>query len=89
MSASTAQKSFDLTNSILEISPQDEIYRFDVEENKRIDREAPWAKESVSLEISDIVLTFGYSPHYFKSCKISAVALIKMVHDFPVRRIIP
>jgi len=63
MSASTAQKSFDLTNSIHEISPQDEIYRFDVEENKRINREAPWTKD----------------PHYFKSCKISAVALIKMV----------
>ncbi|KAH6908788.1 JAB1/Mov34/MPN/PAD-1 ubiquitin protease-domain-containing protein [Coprinopsis sp. MPI-PUGE-AT-0042] len=30
---------------------------------KRINREAPWSKD----------------PHYFKSCKISAVALIKMV----------
>lgn len=25
-------------------------------------------------------LTIEYSPHFFKSCKISAVALIKMVH---------
>ncbi|KAG6909019.1 hypothetical protein DXG01_002405 [Tephrocybe rancida] len=46
-----------------EVSPQDEIYRFDIEEKKRLDREAPWTKD----------------PHYFKACKISAVALIKMV----------
>ncbi|RDB27560.1 COP9 signalosome complex subunit 5 [Hypsizygus marmoreus] len=63
MSSGTALQTFNLTNQILEVSPQDEIYRFDVEANKRINREAPWTKD----------------PHYFKSCKISAVALIKMV----------
>lgn len=26
-----------------------------------------------------------YSPHYFKTCKISAVALIKMVSDLVTR----
>ena len=62
-SAGVALQSFSLQNSILDISPQDEIYKFDAEENRRINREAPWAKD----------------PHYFKSCKISAVALIKMV----------
>ncbi|KAJ3512408.1 hypothetical protein NLJ89_g3542 [Agrocybe chaxingu] len=55
--------SFSLMNNITEISPQDEIYRFDAEANKKINREAPWAKD----------------PHYFKSCRISAIALIKMV----------
>ncbi|TFY80713.1 hypothetical protein EWM64_g3298 [Hericium alpestre] len=62
-SSDTALKSFSLTNDIRELSPQDEIYAFDVEANKRINREAPWAND----------------PHYFKTCKISAVALIKMV----------
>ncbi|KII84562.1 hypothetical protein PLICRDRAFT_179381 [Plicaturopsis crispa FD-325 SS-3] len=61
--AETAFKTFNLANDALEISPEDEIYKFDVEANKRINREAPWSKD----------------PHYFKSCKISAVALIKMV----------
>jgi len=59
----TAFQSFSLQNDILEIPPQDEIYRFDSDANKEINRQAPWAKD----------------PHYFKTCKISAVALIKMV----------
>ncbi|KAF8997757.1 JAB1/Mov34/MPN/PAD-1 ubiquitin protease-domain-containing protein [Cyathus striatus] len=63
MSSSTALQNFTLNNNILELTPQDEIYRFDADENRRINREAPWAKD----------------PHYFKSCKISAIALIKMV----------
>ncbi|KAG5636909.1 hypothetical protein H0H81_006444 [Sphagnurus paluster] len=63
MSSRTALQTFNLANEILEVSQQDEIYRFDPEENRRINQEAPWTKD----------------PHYFKSCKISAVALIKMV----------
>jgi hypothetical protein len=47
--ADTALKTFSLENDVLEISPQDEIYKFDSEEAKRIDREAPWSKESVSI----------------------------------------
>ncbi|KAI0037538.1 Mov34-domain-containing protein [Auriscalpium vulgare] len=62
-SSDTAFKSFSLTNDVLEVSPQDEIFKFDVEANKKLNREAPWSSD----------------PHYFKSCKISAVALIKMV----------
>jgi COP9 signalosome complex subunit 5 len=63
MSRGIALKSFSLSNNILEVLPQDEIYRFDAEANKKLNREAPWTKD----------------PHYFKSCKISAIALIKMV----------
>ncbi|KAF6756372.1 JAB1/Mov34/MPN/PAD-1 ubiquitin protease-domain-containing protein [Ephemerocybe angulata] len=63
MSSGTALQTFSLTNSIVEISPQDQIYKFDAAENQRINREAPWSKD----------------PHYFKLCRISAVALIKMV----------
>ncbi|KZT10221.1 Mov34-domain-containing protein [Laetiporus sulphureus 93-53] len=62
-SSSTAFKTFSLTNNILDLSPQDEIYRFDPEENRKILRDQPWVRD----------------PHYFKVCKISAVALIKMV----------
>ncbi|KAI0249754.1 Mov34-domain-containing protein [Lactifluus subvellereus] len=62
-SSDTALKTFSLTNDIREIAPQDEIYKFDVDANRRLNREQPWTSD----------------PHYFKTCKISAVALIKMV----------
>jgi len=58
-----ALQTFSIENDVLEISSQDEIYRFDEAANKQVNREAPWAQD----------------PHYFKTCKISAVALIKMV----------
>ncbi|KIJ63800.1 hypothetical protein HYDPIDRAFT_40823 [Hydnomerulius pinastri MD-312] len=63
MSSTTAFQTFSLTNQIFQVSPQDEIYAFDVEANKRILQQSPWEQD----------------PHYFKTCKISAVALIKMV----------
>ncbi|TEB22361.1 jun coactivator Jab1 [Coprinellus micaceus] len=63
MSGNVALQTFSLVNSITEISPQDEIYKFDAAENRRINQEEPWTKD----------------PHYFKLCRISAVALIKMV----------
>ncbi|KAF8908567.1 JAB1/Mov34/MPN/PAD-1 ubiquitin protease-domain-containing protein [Gymnopilus junonius] len=62
-SSHTALKTFSLENDIFEVSPQDEIYRFDAKADKQINDEQPWKKD----------------PHYFKSCKISAIALIKMV----------
>jgi len=76
-----ALQTFSIENDILEISPQDEIYRFDEAANKQINREAPWAQECVPFPSESFltVLTSGYSPHYFKTCKISAVAIIKMV----------
>ncbi|KZV94866.1 Mov34-domain-containing protein [Exidia glandulosa HHB12029] len=62
-SSHTALQTFSLTNDIVEISPDDAIYKYDQEENRRINNLAPWRND----------------PNYFKSCKISAVALIKMV----------
>jgi COP9 signalosome complex subunit 5 len=44
-SSDTALKTFSLTNDILEISPQDEIYKYDVEANRRLIREQPWTSE--------------------------------------------
>ncbi|GBE87458.1 Mov34-domain-containing protein [Sparassis latifolia] len=63
MSSSTALKTFSLVNDIRDVSPQDEIFKFDPEANRQLLRDSPWAQD----------------PHYFKVCKISAVALIKMV----------
>ncbi|KAH7882492.1 JAB1/Mov34/MPN/PAD-1 ubiquitin protease-domain-containing protein [Phlebopus sp. FC_14] len=61
--SNTAFQTFSLANQISEVSPQDEIYAFDADANKRILQQSPWDQD----------------PQYFKSCKISAVALIKMV----------
>ena len=47
MSSNTAFRTFSLANDVLEISPQDEIFRFDPEANRRLNREQPWAKECV------------------------------------------
>jgi COP9 signalosome complex subunit 5 len=44
-SSNTALKSFSLANDVLTVSPQDEIYKFDVEQNKKINKDAPWTKE--------------------------------------------
>lgn len=51
MTSSTAFKTFSLANDIFEVSPQDEIYSFDVEANKRINNEAPWNKEYVGMNM--------------------------------------
>ena len=50
-SSKMALQTFSIENDILEISPQDEIYRFDEAANKQINREAPWAQECVILSI--------------------------------------
>lgn len=62
-SSDIAFQTFSLANQISDVSPQDEIFAFDPEANKRILQQSPWEQD----------------PHYFKTCKISAVALIKMV----------
>ena len=45
MSKSTALQTFSLTNNILEVPPQDEIYRFDADANRKFNQEMPWTKE--------------------------------------------
>lgn len=56
-SSKMALQTFSIENDILEISPQDEIYRFDEAANKQINREAPWAQECVLFSI-----LFCYGP---------------------------
>lgn len=46
-SSNIALKTFSLENGILDLSAEDEIIGFDAEEDKRINREAPWTKEWV------------------------------------------
>jgi COP9 signalosome complex subunit 5 len=43
--AKAALQSFNLANDITNISPQDEIYKYDVEENRKILRAEPWKSE--------------------------------------------
>ncbi|KAF8511322.1 JAB1/Mov34/MPN/PAD-1 ubiquitin protease-domain-containing protein [Gautieria morchelliformis] len=62
-SSKTALKTFSLANDILEVSQKDEMFEFDAAANRAVYNAAPWGKD----------------PHYFKTCRISAVALIKMV----------
>ncbi|KAK1139833.1 COP9 signalosome catalytic subunit rri1 [Aspergillus melleus] len=60
----TAQRSWELENTISLIDPQrDALYQYDEETHKALSAERPWSKD----------------PHYFKSVRISAVALLKMV----------
>ncbi|KAL5514316.1 hypothetical protein ACEPAG_2404 [Sanghuangporus baumii] len=62
-SSSTAFKTFSLENGILQVPPQDEIFRFDPDAYRESIKGQPWKAD----------------PNHFKTCKISAVALIKMV----------
>jgi len=43
--AKAALQTFNLANDITNISPQDEIYKYDVEENRKILRAEPWKSE--------------------------------------------
>ncbi|KAL3478648.1 JAB1/Mov34/MPN/PAD-1 ubiquitin protease-domain-containing protein [Aspergillus californicus] len=59
-----AQLSWELENAVTLIDPQrDALYQYDEETHKALSNERPWSKD----------------PHYFKSVRISAVALLKMV----------
>ena len=44
-----AFKTFCLENGITDLDPEDEIFRYDPEESKRINKEQPWKKECVDL----------------------------------------
>jgi hypothetical protein len=62
MSSTTARKTFALANDIVNISPQDEIYVFNAEANKRLNDEAPWKKElshaAFNTFTSELTFTF-------------------------------
>jgi len=45
MSSSTALKTFSLENNIRQVSPEDEIYRYDADADKKINDEEPWKQE--------------------------------------------
>ena len=56
----TAQKTWEMAN---QITPEEEIYKFDRNQHQSILSAKPWSKD----------------PHFFKDIKISALALLKMV----------
>ncbi|PYH41625.1 Mov34/MPN/PAD-1 family protein [Aspergillus saccharolyticus JOP 1030-1] len=59
-----AQQSWELENAVTLIDPQrDTLYNYDEETHKTLSAQRPWAKD----------------PHYFKTIRISALALLKMV----------
>lgn len=61
--ASTAQRVWESENSILNIDPtQNALYRYDPEVQKKINSDRPWSQ----------------NPNHFTSCRISALALLKM-----------
>ncbi len=63
MTASTAQKTFELENKVEKLSSRDDIFDYDPQEQRRLQNEQPWKSD----------------PHFFKRVRISAIALIKMV----------
>jgi COP9 signalosome complex subunit 5 len=60
---SAAQRAWEAENSILDIDPaQNALYQYDAEQHRKINSERPWSRK----------------PNYFTSCRISALALVKM-----------
>jgi len=58
-----AQKTWEMSNNVMEISSEDEIYKYDRQHQQSLLTAKPWEKD----------------PHFFKDIKISALALLKMV----------
>ena len=63
MSISVEQRQFEMENEIEQVYAVDEIFKYDAAMQSDILKTKPWAKD----------------PNYFKYCKISALALLKMV----------
>jgi len=61
--AKIAQRTWEMSNNILEVNPGDEIYRYDRQQQQSLLTAKPWEKD----------------PSFFKDIKISALALLKMV----------
>ncbi|XP_033115022.1 COP9 signalosome complex subunit 5 [Anneissia japonica] len=63
MDSEIAQKTWEMSNNIVQVQSGDEIYKYDKKQQQFILAAKPWSKDN----------------HYFKYIKISALALLKMV----------
>ena len=45
--AKMALQTFSLSNDVVEVSPQDEIYKYDAAADRLINNQSPWATECV------------------------------------------
>jgi COP9 signalosome complex subunit 5 len=61
--SSIAQKTWEMSNNIMEVNASEEIYKYDRGQQQSMLAAKPWEKD----------------PHFFKEIKISALALLKMV----------
>ena len=61
--SSIAQKTWEMSNNIMEVNASEEIYKYDRAQKQSMLAAKPWEKD----------------PHFFKEIKISALALLKMV----------
>jgi len=82
--AAAAQKKWESDNNVQVVQP-DEIYKYDETKYEEFLRSKPWSKECVYAWPCELlpILLFLSSPHYFKTVKISAVALLKLVRLAP------
>lgn len=62
--SSTAQKTWELTNSMQEVQSIDEIYKYDKKQQQEILAAKPWTKEWVQL----CTLLYGFKFKYFSDC---------------------
>eukprot|EP00735_Rhodelphis_limneticus_P009101 TRINITY_DN2540_c0_g1::TRINITY_DN2540_c0_g1_i1::g.19091::m.19091 TRINITY_DN2540_c0_g1::TRINITY_DN2540_c0_g1_i1::g.19091 ORF type:complete len:341 (+),score=36.76,sp/Q54PF3/CSN5_DICDI/68.42/9e-169,JAB/PF01398.16/1.9e-30,Prok-JAB/PF14464.1/2.2e-05,UPF0172/PF03665.8/0.23,UPF0172/PF03665.8/1.3e+02 TRINITY_DN2540_c0_g1_i1:57-1079(+) len=63
MDVDQAKKRFILENNVQQVSETDDMYKYDAAAHQAVLQSKPWTKD----------------PHYFKTVKVSAIALLKMV----------
>ena len=85
-SSSTALKTFSLENDILEVSADDEIFKYDPEESREALRLQPWKKEyafhllTVVLFLFQLTISFSSILSNYTVLNISRNARYRLSH---------